>query len=140
MIGKALREKDDGLFQDQKYLEKPMVSEWDKCISHHSLSTPHRRKFNQIELLPLTKDLEIVHNYLLNQITTLSETLREVPTLQVWKQLAEATLTRLIIFDKHCGGEASKPLISSFKPRPNWKEGAPRLIKDSLQPIEKELC
>ena len=81
LIGKTLREKDNALLQDQKYLEKLMVSEWIECISHHSLSTLHQRKFNQIELLPLTKDLEIVHNYLLNQITTLSETLREVPTL-----------------------------------------------------------
>ena len=106
-----------------------------------SLSTLHRIKFNEIELvLPLTKDPEILQNYLLNQIATLSETLREVPTLQVWKQLAEATLTRLIIFNKRCGGEVAKLLISSLKPRPNWKEAAPELIKDSLQLIEKELC
>ena len=105
-------------------------------------STLHRIKFNEIELvLPVTKDPEILQNYLLNQIATLSETLREVPTLQVWKQLAEATLTRLIIFNKRSvAGEVSKLLISSLKSRPNWKEAAPQLIKDSLQPIEKELC
>lgn len=48
--------------------------------SHHSLSTLHQRKFNQTELLPLTNDLEILHNYLLKHIAKLSKTLREVPT------------------------------------------------------------
>ena len=140
LIGKALREKDDALLEDQNYLEKLMASEWNERISRHSLSTLHQRKFNQTELLPLTKDLESLRKYLLEQIAELSETLREAPIPHVWKQFAEATLMRLIIFNKCRGGEASKLLISSFTSRPNWKEAAPQPIKDSLQPIEKELC
>ena len=138
--GKALREKDDALLQDQTCLDTLMVSEWNERISHRCLSALHQRKFNQTELLPLTSDLEVLRKHLLKQIAELSKTLREAPTLQVWKQLAEATLTRLIIFNKRRGGEASKLLISSFKSRPNWKKAAPQLIEDSLQPIEKELC
>ena len=140
LTGKALREKDRALLSDQTYLEKLMDSEWNERISHHSLSTLHGRKFNKIELLPLTKDLEILRKHLLKQIAALSKALKEVPTLQGWKQLAEATLTRLIIFNKRRGGEASKLLTSSFQARPNWKEASSQLIVNSLQPIEKELC
>ncbi|KAL9977833.1 hypothetical protein ACROYT_G015285 [Oculina patagonica] len=58
LTGKALREKDDDLLSDQQHLEKLMDSEWNDRISHHSLATFHGRKFNQVDLLPLTEDLE----------------------------------------------------------------------------------
>ena len=108
MTGKALREKDSTLLTDQQHLEKLMYSEWNERISHLSMSTLYGRRFNKIELLPLTKGLEIFHKYLCKQISILSKSLIEVPTLQSWKELAETTPTRLIVFNKRRGGEASK--------------------------------
>ena len=105
--GKALRQKDDALLQDQTCLDTLMVSEWNERISHRCLSPLHRRKFNQTELLPLTNDLEMLHKHLLKQIAALSKTSREAPTLQFWKGAADATLTRLNIFNKCRGGEVS---------------------------------
>ena len=58
LTGQALREKDNTLLTDQQNLEKLMDSEWNDRISHHSLTTLHGRKLNQIDLLPLTEDLE----------------------------------------------------------------------------------
>ncbi len=52
-----MREKNDDLLSDQQHLEKLMDSEWNDCISHHSLATFHGRKFNQVDLVPLTEDL-----------------------------------------------------------------------------------
>ena len=81
LTGKALREKNSTLLTDQQHLEKPMDSEWDERISHQSLSTLHGRRFNKIELLLLTKYLEIFRKYRLKQIAVLSKSLKEVPTL-----------------------------------------------------------
>ena len=139
LAGIALRQRDDTLLKDVGYFERLIDSERNNRISHHSLSTLHRRKFNKIELLPLTRDLESLHKHLLQQISVQSKALREVPTQQRWKELAEATLARLIIFNKRHGGEASKILVSAFQTRPDWKDASSELIESSLQPIEKEL-
>ena len=92
VTGKALQEKDSDLLTEQQYLEKLMDWEWNERISHHSLSTHYEKKFNKVNLLPLTKDLTILRNYLLKRMCTLSKALKDTPTLLDWKELAEATL------------------------------------------------
>ena len=61
-VGSHLNMKDNTLLTDQKSLEKLMASEWNDRISHHSLTTLHGKKFNQIDLLALTEDLEKQEN------------------------------------------------------------------------------
>ena len=70
----------------------------------------------------------------------LMKALKENPTLHSWRELAETTMTRLIIFNKRCGGEASKMLLTNFQARPDWKQCSSTAIESSLQPIERELC
>lgn len=69
-------------------------------------SALQRKKFNKIELLPVTNDLEILRKYLLDQLSVLTRSLEEASKLQVWKELhvAVATLNLLIIFNKRRGG------------------------------------
>jgi hypothetical protein len=57
----------------------------------------------------------------------------------VWEKLAEATLCRIVIFNKLRGGEASKLLVKNYQERPNWNELNQQDILSSLKPIEKEL-
>ena len=140
LTGQALREKDNTLLTDQQNLEKLMDSEWNDRISHHSLTTLHGRKFNRIDLLPLTEDLEKLRKHLLQRISVLMKALKENPTLHRWGELAETTMTRLIIFNKRRGGEASKMLLTNFQTRPDWKQCSSTAIESSLQPIERELC
>ena len=66
--------------------------------------------------------------------------LNENPTLHSWGELAETTMTRLIIFNKRHGGEASKMLLTNFQTKPDWKQFSSTAIESSLQPIERELC
>ena len=81
LTGQALREKDNTLLTDQQNLEKLMDSEWNDRISHHSLTTLHGRKFNQIDLLPLIEDLEKLRKHLLQRISVLMKALKENPAL-----------------------------------------------------------
>ena len=109
-------------------------------MSHHSLSALQRKKFNKIKLLPLTNYLQIWRKHLLERLSVVTRSLDEASNLQVGKELAEMTLTRLIIFNKRRGGEAAKIQLSSFENRPDWNTTSVEGIKSTLQPVEKELC
>ena len=82
--GIALREKGNTLPVDQQNLEKLINSEWNERVSHHSLTTLQERKFNQIQLLPLTENLENLSIHILRRISALPKTLKENPTIQSW--------------------------------------------------------
>lgn len=42
------------------------------------------------------------------------EILEQHPQLEVWSELAQTTLVRLVMFNKKRGGEASKMLVKSY--------------------------
>ena len=136
--GKALRQTDNALLQDQESFEKLIDSEWSHRISHHSLTTLHGRKFDNVDLLPL-KDLGTLPKHLLNKMNDYVKALTEYPSLRTWGKLADITLCRVIILNKRRGGEASKMFVCSFANRPHWQQHSTREIQKSLQPIEMEL-
>ena len=65
--------------------------------------------------------------------------LEEQPQLQAWSDLAQATLARLVIFNKRRAGEASKMLLNSYLSRPDWKKVNNPEIMSALSSFEREL-
>ena len=65
--------------------------------------------------------------------------LEEQPQLQAWSDLAQATLARLVMFNKRRGGEASKMLLSSYLSRPDWTKVNNPEIMSALSSFEREL-
>lgn len=119
--GHALRRKDKKLQEDVDNFEKLIESEWNHPVSHHSLCTLGSKKFNNVELLPLAEDLEKLRKSVLSIISSTAQVLQEGrPQLEVWNQLAQATLARLVMFNKRRGGEASRMLVESYVNRPDW--------------------
>jgi len=98
--GHALRAKDKVLEEDADNFERLIVSEWSYLVSHHSLNALNTKKFNKVELLPLAEDLEKLRKSLLAKISSNVERLEQQPQLEVWSDLAQATLARLVIFNK----------------------------------------
>lgn len=96
-------------------------------------------KFNKIEILPLAEDLEKLRRSLLSKISSSTQVLAEQPQLEAWSHLAQATLARLVIFNKRRGGEASKMLSESYLHRPDWKQVNNPEIVASLSGFEREL-
>ena len=137
--GKAFRTKDKDLQEDTDNFEKLLDSEWSHRISHHSLNTMGESKFNKIEILPLAEDLEKLRRSLLSKISSSTQVLAEQPQLEAWSHLAQATLARLVIFNKRRGGEASKMLSESYLHRPDWKQVNNPEIVASLSGFEREL-
>lgn len=137
--GQAFRTKDKDLQEDADNFEKLLDSEWSHRVSHHSLSTLEAGKFNKVELLPLADDLEKLRKSILSKISSTTQVLAEQPQVEAWSHLAQATLARLVIFNKRRGGEASKMLTESYLHRPDWKQVNNSEIMASLSGFEREL-
>ena len=61
------------------------------------------------------------------------------PQLDDWSLLAQFTLTRLVIFNKRRGGEASKLALKVYQERLDWSKANSSEITKSLNKFEKEL-
>ena len=97
----VLRRKDKELQEDVYNFEKLIESEWNHHVSHHSLGALGSKKFNNVELLPLAEDLKKLRSSALSIISSTVQIPQEgQPQLEVWNQLAQATLARLVMFDK----------------------------------------
>lgn len=102
--GQALRQKDKELLGDAEDFEKLLESEWSFSISHHSLETLADRKYNKVDLLPITEDLEKLKKNIDTQISVSSKALHcHKPRVGDWSSLAHATLTRIIMLNKRRG-------------------------------------
>ncbi|XP_067032827.1 uncharacterized protein [Acropora muricata] len=138
--GHALRKKDKELQEDVGNFEKLIESEWNHRVSHHSLGALGSKKFNNVELLPLAEDLEKLRTSVLSIISSTAQVLQEgQPQLEVWNQLAQATLARLVMFNKRRGGEASRMLVESYVNRPDWSQVNNPEIMSTLSDFERQL-
>ncbi|XP_068694511.1 uncharacterized protein [Montipora foliosa] len=138
--GHALRRKDDSLLEDVDNFEKLIEAEWSHRVSHHSLRALGTQKFNRVELLPLAEDLEKLRKSVLSIMQSTAQVLQEgQPQLESWSKLAQATLARLVMFNKRRGGEASRMLLKSYLNRPDWNQVNNPEIMSTLSEFEKEL-
>ena len=137
--GHALRRKDKDLQEDADNFEQLLESEWSHRVSHHSLNSLSTSKFNKVQLLPLADDLDKLRKFVLIKMSSSVHLLEEQPRVQAWSDLAQATLARLVMFNKRRGGEASKMLLSSYLSRPDWTKVNNPEIMSALSSFGKEL-
>jgi len=114
--------------------------EWQRKVSKSALETLGQRRTNTAQLLPLTQDLVKLQQYQLQQMTALCAELETNPTTTAWMNLAKVTLSRLIVFNKRRGGEASRLRVSNYVSRPNWHAHGAEEFKASLSDVETKLC
>ena len=114
-------------------------SEWTDKVSSIALATLKTNNFNKPEMLPITADLVLLKNFLMKTTDDLNNEICQSPTYECWRALAEATLSRVILFNKRRGSEASKLLLQTYVSRPNWAASANKEILASLQPMEAKL-
>ena len=122
-------------------VEKLVVSEWNSEVSHLSITQLAERKFNKIDLIPLTSDMQNLRGHMVEAIASLSKKLKtETPaSLATWQELAGVVLCRVTIYNKRRTIEASKLLVDSYRARPNWADACHKDILNTLQPLEIEL-
>ena len=138
-FGMALRTDDTVGEKEAESFSKLLSNEWCDQISTIALATLKANKFNKPEILPVTSDLLKLKKYLSLQILELGARLEATPCYQTWRNLAEVTLTRIVLMNKRRGSETSKLLINAYLNRPNWKESANQEILESLTDLEKQM-
>src|SRR5271163_1426953 len=92
------------------------------------------------QTLPSTADLVKMRNYIENGIKEGVQKLSaHGANYSTYRNLLELALSRLIIFNKRRGGEASKLLLSAYQRRPKWNEVVNRELESTLSPMEQHL-
>ena len=139
VIGQALRVDDEATERSAKNFRRLLETEWSHRISHHSLTTLRKRKFNKVNVLPLAEDLDKLRKYIDLKICKSMKSLKKHPNLGDWRLLAQSSLTRLVMFNKRRGGEASELRVETYKKRPDWRKANSTEIMKSLNKFEREL-
>ena len=98
----ALRSKDEiGIKKAKRFIDL-FESEWTAKISSRSLASLGSKKQNKVDYLPLAEDLTRLKDHLDSKMESLSSALTAEDSVNVeqWANLAKATLTRVILFNK----------------------------------------
>ena len=77
--------------------------------------------------------------YMKENIVILSEELKEKPTLDTWRLLAELTASRLTISNRRRGNEIMNLLLSRYQERDKFKASEVDEIRKSLTALEERL-
>ena len=137
----ALRSKDEKVIKSSKRFIDLFESEWTTKISSRSLASLGSKKQNKVDYLPLAEDLTKLKDHLDAKMESLSSALtaEESVNLENWSNLAKATLSRIILFNKRRSGETATLEINQFTNRPDWSCCSSDM-KKSLSPLERRLC
>jgi hypothetical protein len=94
----------------------------------------HVAKFNKPQLLPLTKDAQMLHKYLKEE----SDKLRKNCQVEDYRRFAEICLAQIILFNRKRSGEAERLKLENFQSCVIDTE-VDEDILSSLTPLEKEI-
>lgn len=135
---RALMSEDKELIASTETFRKLYSSKWSEMISHTALVTLNEAKFNKPSTLPFTQDVQSLHQFLEKTAYTAFHKLKETASPQSYAELAKATLTRIIVFNRRRAGEVSKMPLKGF----NERDGT-SLHDDvamGLSKFEQKLC
>lgn len=123
--------------KDARAFRKVYDARWNELISSGSLRTLQEAKWNVPQLLPFTKDVQILHRFLNAEQQQCSKILLEETSSKAWTNLAKVTLTQMILFNRRRAGEVSKMPLSAYLSLPaNQEDNASVALSD----LEKKLC
>lgn len=101
--GQALREKDMEKKNDIDVILQLYDAEWGEKITSPALNHLAYTKHNAPQLFPLTEDLLLLREFLIKNIVELTPKVRSETTKENWRELAEVTLARMVMFNKRRG-------------------------------------
>ncbi|XP_033759896.1 uncharacterized protein LOC117342041 isoform X2 [Pecten maximus] len=117
---------------------------WPNDISSAALTTLKAGKWNKPSPLPLTEDVSKLQKFVKEKLKDLSASLSDGiensnPERNVYSQLSEIALIKLVMFNRRRGGEAERLTIEAYQQKSG--NNAPiKDIEDSLTPVEKKMC
>ncbi|XP_030266833.1 uncharacterized protein LOC115578126 isoform X2 [Sparus aurata] len=133
--GQALHQQDNDLQTRAEQFQKLIELEWLKNVSSNATKTLEQKKWNKPQTLPLSKDIMRLQAHLNKQEELHKNNLIHHPTKTAWGELAQVTLTQLILFNRRCAGEVSRMEVKTYLQRN--KGSMQDVIPDSLSQVER---
>ena len=137
--GIAIRSGDDESLKEVDNFVALLKTEYSDSVSCPALATLKSKTYNKPVELPTTDDLMKLKKFTEEKMHNLVKQLKAAPSYNIWRQLSEVVLTRLVVFNKRRANEAAKLLLSQYNNRPNWKQESNRELVENLQPLERKL-
>ena len=138
--GIGLNKENDMYVRSAKQFITLFGIHWSNRISSTALKSLADNKFTKAEQLPVTEDLLKLKSYLIDDMVLMMQRIDAGAEVQDWRQLAEDTVARILIFNKKRCNEAAKLTCQLYLNRPDWNAAQIEDIRSGLQPIEKVLC
>uniref|UniRef100_A0A087XM20 SET domain-containing protein n=1 Tax=Poecilia formosa TaxID=48698 RepID=A0A087XM20_POEFO len=110
--GEALRVQDDDLKSKAEQFVKLIELDWSTHVSSNALKTLYQKKWNLPQILPLSEDIKKLQDHLKSL-----EVVCDQPTAKSWSELAQVTLTQLILFNRRREGEVSRMELNTYLQR-----------------------
>ena len=108
---------------------------WNSRVAHVALKTRDAKKYEKINVLPLTEDLKRFTEKSKEMLSSCT-----VPdTRSEFVDLSKKVLARLMVFNKRRPTEVSRVLLSSWMQRHDYKTESIQEIKKSMTKMETQL-
>ena len=140
VMNKAIRARDDELEREAQSFLRLLDAEWQYRVSSIALKTTKDDKRNKPDLIPLTSDLMKMTTYLQEMIDRGCKDLQAEPNTTNYNKLVDVTLSRMILFNKRRGGEASRMLIASYRDSGCTTKSGLDDIQGTLSQTEQQIC
>ena len=142
LLGEALSGGDCILERRAEQFMKLIDLQWTDKVSSHALRTLNENKRNTPKYLPVTEDIIKLTNSLQEKMEERKKTLQmskyRSDTEVAYKELAEVTLTSVLLFNRKRSGEVSRMKVVDFSKCEKGK--AERGVMEGLSEFEKRLC
>ncbi|XP_064629185.1 uncharacterized protein LOC135488486 [Lineus longissimus] len=137
--GKALRVMDDTMLADAQTFLDLFNSEWVDLISSNALASLKEKKYNCLDLIPMTDDLQKLQECLDTSLPIHTTHLTKAASESSWRRLSEIIFATVTLFNKRRGGEVARMPLCCFTERPQWNEHRNQDVLTSLSPLEQRL-
>ena len=115
--------------------------QWGRQVSRHASETLREAKWNKNETMPVAEDIQILQNFLEEEMQRKTDELKKKPTAESYKNLAELVLTSLILFNRRRQGEASALKVQDYMVATTTNDGGQHPeIEEALSDFEKHLA
>lgn len=129
----------------QKKMKKSLLNmksiiekQWSYEISTNACKEIFQKKWNKPAYLPLTSDIKIFRDYLINVQNRCIKELKENPSnINAYRELQESILSQLILLNRRRSGEVQRILLQTYLCAPS--EISQEEVDFSLSNIEKQL-
>ena len=137
--GKDLRSNSTEIHQEASTFAELMSIEWNNKVSAGAQQTLKERKYDKVELLPLTSDLLTLREFVKKELACAKENLEAECSDANWKSLAALVFVAVTCFNKRRGGEVARMTLKAFTQRPAWKDIHSKEFTQSLTILELKL-